>query len=109
MRYPKVLVIGGSGFVGSSMVAQLSNAGHVVIVPTRNRERAKHLITLPTVDVVEADVYDDATLRHLMQGVDAVINLVGILHSRSGEPYGPDFARAHVELPKRIVAACVAS
>ncbi|MGV8891787.1 MAG: complex I NDUFA9 subunit family protein [Burkholderiaceae bacterium] len=109
MLYPTVLVIGGSGFVGSSMVAQLSNAGHVVIVPTRNRERAKHLITLPTVDVVEADVYDDAALRRLMQGVDAVINLVGILHSRSGEPYGPDFARAHVELPKRIVAACVAS
>ncbi len=109
MRYPTVLVIGGSGFVGSSLVAQLSNAGHVVIVPTRRRERAKHLITLPTVDVVEADVYDDATLRRLMQGVDAVINLVGILHSRAGDPYGPDFARAHVELPKRIVAACIAS
>lgn len=112
MRYPTVLVIGGSGFVGSSLVAQLSNAGHVVIVPTRNRERAKHLITLPTVDVVEADVYDDATLRRLMQGVDAVINLVGILHSRAGAagtPYGPDFARAHVDLPKRIVAACIAS
>lgn len=109
MRYPTVLVIGGSGFVGSSLVAQLSNAGHVVIVPTRNRERAKHLITLPTVDVVEADVHDDAALRRLMQGVDAVVNLVGILHSRAGDPYGPDFARAHVELPKRIVAACVAS
>lgn len=109
MRYPTVLVIGGSGFVGSSLVAQLSNAGHVVIVPTRRRERAKHLITLPTVDVVEADVHDDATLRRLMQDADAVVNLVGILHSRPGDPYGPDFARAHVELPKRIVAACAAS
>ncbi|MEO6354892.1 MAG: complex I NDUFA9 subunit family protein [Burkholderiaceae bacterium] len=109
MRYPTVLVIGGSGFVGSSLVAQLSNAGHVVIVPTRRRERAKHLITLPTVDVIEADVHDDAVLRSLMQDADAVINLVGILHSRRGDPYGPDFARAHVELPKRIVAACAAS
>lgn len=109
MKYPTVLVIGGSGFVGSSLVAQLSNAGHTVTVPTRRRERAKHLITLPTVDVVEADVHDDATLRRLMQDADAVVNLVGILHSRPGDPYGPDFARAHVELPKRIVAACTAS
>lgn len=108
MRYPTVLVIGGSGFVGSSLVAQLSNAGHRVIVPTRRRERAKHLITLPTVDVIETNVHDDASLRALLQEADAVINLVGILHSRSGDPYGPDFARAHVELPKRIVAACAA-
>lgn len=108
MRYPTVLVIGGSGFVGSSLVAQLSAAGHTVIVPTRRRERAKHLIMLPAVDVVEADVHDDAVLRGLLRDADAVVNLVGILHSRRGSPYGPDFARAHVELPRRIVAACVA-
>lgn len=109
MRYPTVLVIGGSGFIGSSLVAQLSAAGHAVIVPTRRYERAKHLIALPTVDVVEADVHDATVLRGLMQDVDAVVNLVGILHSRPGVPYGPDFARAHVALPKRIVAACAAS
>jgi len=61
------------------------------------------------VDIVEADIHDDATLRRLVAGRDAVINLVGILHSRRGTPYGPEFRRAHVELPRRIVAACAAA
>jgi uncharacterized protein YbjT (DUF2867 family) len=109
MRNPTVLIIGGSGFIGSHLVAKLAAAGSRVIVPTRRYERAKHLISLPRVEVVEADPGQDAVLQRLMHGVDAVINLVGLLHSRQGTPYGPDFARAHVELPKRLVAACVAA
>ena len=77
-----------------------------MIVPTRRREHAKHLLLLPTVDVVEADVHDAPTLASLMRGVDAVINLVGILHDGdASSPYGKRFAAAHVELPQKIVAA----
>jgi NADH dehydrogenase len=100
-----ILVIGGSGFVGSCLVGQLAAAGHDVLVPTRRRERAKHLIVLPTVDVVEADVHDEATLGRLMQGKDVVINLVGVLKGGEGEPWGKGFAQAHVELPKKIARA----
>jgi NADH dehydrogenase len=93
-----VLVIGGSGFIGRHVVRQLAARGLQVRVPTRRRDRAKELILLPTVDVVEADVYDDKTLHQLVASCDAAINLVGILHG--------DFERAHVDLPRRIVAAC---
>jgi len=102
----RICVIGGSGFVGRHIVELLVREEFSVLVPTRRRERAKHLITLPTVEVVEADVHDPSALVKLFAGVDAVINLVGILHSRPGSPYGADFARAHVELPEKIVAAC---
>lgn len=110
MTYRTVLVVGGSGFVGSHLVAQLAaRMGREILVPSRRYERARDLLLLPTVTLIEADVNDDATLARLLPGVDAVINLAGVLHSaagKSGAPYGPAFARTHVELPKRLVAAC---
>lgn len=105
MSIRTVLLIGGSGFVGTAIATRLAAAGKTLLVPTRRRERARHLLSLPTVELVEADVTDPASLAVLMTGVDAVVNLVGVLHSRSGSPYGPDFARAHVALPEHIVTA----
>ncbi len=105
-RSKVILAVGGSGYVGRSVVAQLVAAGYRVRVPTRHRNRARALLLLPTVEVVEADVFDDGVLAGLMDNVGAVISLVGVLHSRPGTPYGPAFERAHVELPARLVAAC---
>jgi NADH dehydrogenase len=98
MSIRNVLVLGGAGFLGRHIARQLAAHGVQVRVPTRNRERAKDLILLPTVEVVQADIADEATLARMVRGCDAVVNLVGILHG--------DFARAHVELPRRVVAAC---
>lgn len=102
MNQLSVVVLGGDGFVGRHIVAGLVSASHRVVVPTRSRERAKHLILLPTVDVVEADVHDQATLARLVREADAVVNLVGILH----EPDRGDFDRVHVALARTLVAAC---
>jgi NADH dehydrogenase len=113
MKVHAALVVGGSGFIGRHLVASLAAAGIRVTVPSRRRERAKHLILLPTVDVVEADIMAPDVLQRLCAGNDAVYNLVGVLHSRRGRreergtnEYGPDFARVHVELPQKIIAAC---
>ncbi|MDA8261116.1 MAG: complex I NDUFA9 subunit family protein [Betaproteobacteria bacterium] len=144
-----ILVIGGTGFLGSAIVRELArrpaSADFRFSLPTRRQARAKHLTVLPTAELVEADVHDPAALTRLMQGQDAVISLVGIL--RGGEPgrlppsplpgeggddgsprggsgnvagpalgrpgdrapYGAGFARAHVELPRKIAAAAKAA
>ena len=112
LLYPNVLVLGGTGFVGSHIVAQLVASGRRVIVATRRADRAKHLSVLPTVEVAQADIHNDAALASLMQRADAVINLIGVLHSRpatGGAPYGADFKRNHVDLPRRIAALCVST
>ncbi|MES2297024.1 MAG: complex I NDUFA9 subunit family protein [Pseudomonadota bacterium] len=111
MHETTIVVIGGSGFIGSHLVARLAELGARVIVPTRRYERAKHLIFLPRVEVVEAPVLDAATLRRLLAGANFAINLSGILHAREGQgaaAYSPAFAAVHVELPRRIAAACAA-
>jgi NADH dehydrogenase len=100
-----VLVLGGSGFIGRHVVARFAADGHRVTVLTRRRASARHLILLPTVDVVEGDPYDRATLQRLAVPADAAINLVGVLHERGAAT----FARAHVELPRLLVEACRAA
>ena len=102
-RVNRVCLVGGSGFVGRHVAERLAARGVRVIIPTRNRERAKtDLIVLPSVELVSADVNDPAQLSALVAGCDAVVNLVGILHEgRSG-----DFRRAHLTLTEQCIAAC---
>ena len=106
MELENVLLIGGSGFVGGWIASCLSERGVRVTIPTRHRDNTKKLIMLPMVSMIEANVHDSLTLAALMQGQDAVINLVGILHdSDSRLPYGKGFAAAHSELPGKVIAA----
>lgn len=114
MSIRNVLLIGGTGFLGSLLAQRLCAEGLRVRLPTRRRERAKYLLPLPTAEVVEADVHDPLALSRLMADQDAVVNLVGILQggrvkpgqaSQPSQRYGSGFARAHVALPEKIVAA----
>jgi uncharacterized protein YbjT (DUF2867 family) len=105
LKINKVCVLGGSGFVGRHLVSKLHERGYSVSVPYRNINRAKHLTVLPTVTLVEADIHDPVALKKLFQGVDAVINLVGILHEHKRGA----FQRTHVELPSKVVEACRAT
>lgn len=97
----KILVLGGTGFVGRHLCKELARLQYRVTVPTRNASKAQAVQSRPLLDLVQADVHDEPTLARLMQGHDAVVNLVAILHGNSLE-----FERAHVELVKKITRAC---
>jgi NADH dehydrogenase len=96
----KILVLGGSGFVGRHVCEALSRQGHRITVPTR-RLPARSVQMFPGVEVVQADVHDPEQLVSLVRGHDAVVNLVAILHGNEAA-----FDHVHVQLMRHLVAAC---
>jgi NADH dehydrogenase len=84
--------------VGRSVADQACAAGHRVRVVTRSRPRARELTVLPTLEVMVADVGTDAGLARALEGLDAVVNLSGVLYPRRGS----SFKSVHAELPRRI-------
>lgn len=98
----KVLVLGGSGFVGRHVCEKLSRLMLQVTVPTRRRRNAAGIMTLPMLLVEEANIHDEASLRTLVGQHDAVINLVAILQGSAQA-----FEHAHVKLAEKIAGACV--
>lgn len=112
MKIERLCILGGSGFVGGALVSQLASRGYKIRVLSHRREMAKELILLPTVEVVEADIHDQQELIRQFRGMDAVINLVGILHegkvSRVDLPSARrgDFQQVHIELPRKVAHAC---
>lgn len=97
-----VLVLGGTGFVGRHTCEKLHRDGWHITVPTRRARNAAAVQHLPRVTVIEADVHDPAQLLRLMDGQDAIVNLVAILHGSEEA-----FERLHVELPLAIEEACL--
>ncbi|MBP7454510.1 MAG: NAD(P)H-binding protein, partial [Ottowia sp.] len=98
----RILVLGGTGFVGRALCERLHRAGAHITVPTRNLAGpARALWPLPRVQLVLADVHAPAALARLLPGHDAVVNLVAILHGSESQ-----FQRAHVDLPRQLAEAC---
>lgn len=102
MQVKTICILGGTGFVGRHVAHQLDQAGYRIKVLTRRRESAKHLFLLPQVQVVECSIMNDTALRNVLNGCDAVINLVGILH----QSRRTTFEAIHGELPRRLASAC---
>lgn len=103
----RIVMLGGSGFVGQVLARRLVRDGHTVVVPTRNRSDHREAALQPGVELREGDVHDGDWLGRVLSGADAVINLVGILNEPGiGGAGGRGFERAHVQLTRTLIAAC---
>lgn len=98
----RICILGGTGFIGRQIAAQLVSTGRTVTVVTRRVRGGGPLSVLPTVRQVAADVHDDDALAAAVVGNDAVINLIGILN----ETRRASFRTVHVELPRKVAQAC---
>ena len=76
----KILVLGGTGFIGRNLCEELAKNGFAMTVPTRRVYHARCVQHLQHLNIVETDIQDESRLAALLAGHDAVINLVGILH-----------------------------
>lgn len=97
----KVLILGGSGFVGRSVCRLLSRQDYQVIVVTREQLQAPRLCQLPGVRYVQVADFSSQTLQPLVAGCDAVLNLIAILHGTEAM-----FEQVHVRLPGELARAC---
>jgi uncharacterized protein YbjT (DUF2867 family) len=103
MRPQSIAVLGGTGFLGTRLVARLIKDGRRVTVLSRDREQHKHLLVLPGLTLENCEVYSPAQLSEHFRGKDVVINLVGILNERGFG--GSGFRRAHTELTRGVLQA----
>jgi len=103
----RVIVLGGTGFVGRHAAAALRARGHAVVIGTRHPKRALARLPASLHDCELREThFESLTTRYiwkpLLQDVDAVVNAVGILRERGGETYD----RVHNMAPAALGEAC---
>jgi NADH dehydrogenase len=103
----KVMVLGGAGFIGRHAVSALLGRGHDAIVGSRNPRRASRRLSEAAQDCEFRQLRfeqlpDAGQWQPSLEGIEAVINCVGILRERHGETY----ETVHVHAPVALAQAC---
>ena len=82
----KVLVTGGSGFLGSHVALEFLAAGRDVVIFDLARPASPELASAP---VVQGDLLDLASVEGACQGIDVICHLAGVgdVYRAASEPY----------------------
>ena len=108
MAQPVATIFGGSGFIGRYIVQRLARRGWILRIAVRRPDSAlflKPLGDVGQITPIAANIRNDASVTAAVEGVDHVINLVGVLYQ-----HGPQrFAAVHAEGARRVAAAAKAA
>jgi uncharacterized protein YbjT (DUF2867 family) len=97
-----ITVFGGTGFIGRHLVALLLCSGATVRIAVRHPDRFRATgERASALEIVQADVLDEAAVEGAVAGADAVVNLVGILTETARQTY----RAVHVEGARRVALA----
>ena len=99
-----ITILGGTGFVGLSIINRLAGTDSNITVITRNREKNKKILVYPRVSLVEANVNNAGELASYTKKTDVLINLIGILNEKGHS--GRGFRKSHSDLARHILNAC---
>ncbi|NJC04505.1 nucleoside-diphosphate-sugar epimerase/predicted dehydrogenase [Sphingomonas kaistensis] len=94
---PKVLVIGGTGFIGKALVRKLLESGHEVRIAARSPNSAMEQQGGGKVEIVRADMSSADDLSRALEGIDYVFHL-----ATTDSKTWPQFLEREVE-PARVL------
>jgi len=107
MKAKNCLIFGGSGQIGRHLIRKLTKNNYKITVVTRNLHQKGYMIKTQAnagyIDVVEANIFDEATIRKLFAKTDICINLIGILYETRK---GNTFKNIHSIFPSILAKLC---
>ena len=100
----KICILGGTGFVGRSLISALSKENYTITVITRDFDKNKDLAIYPNLKLIQEDVYNEKRMLEVSKSHDVLINLIGILNEKGFR--GKGFYLAHSKIARIILNVC---
>jgi nucleoside-diphosphate-sugar epimerase len=98
-KFSKVVILGGTGFIGAQLATKLSPKSEKIVIPTRNIESNSGLKLIPNLKIVKTDIKDERSINQLFKDADLIINTVGILNELDEDN---SFDKIHYQITKKI-------
>lgn len=101
---PKVLVLGGTGFIGQATLRKLVGAGHAVRALVRDPRNLPIALQALSLDIVKGDAGDAESMRKACEGIETVIHL-----ARANVKTWTDYVAHEIDATRVVAEACVAA